>query len=75
MKKNEKDLIKDETIKIALNIASKTIGADIEPVKYEDIPNKLAEILSKCLKTNVEVSGNGLDGKDMIVKVEKYKKD
>ena len=74
MKKNEKDLIKDETIKIALNIASKTIGADIEPVKYEDIPNKLAEILSKCLKTNVEVSGNGLDGKDMIVKVEKYKK-
>lgn len=75
MKKNEKDLIKDETLKIALNIASKTIGADIEPVKYEDIPNKLAETLSKCLKKNVEVSGNGLDGKDIIVKVEKHKKD
>ena len=72
-KKNEKNLTNDEILKMALNVASKTIGADIEPLKYEDIPNKLAEILSKCLKDKVEVSGNGLDGNDMVVKVEKLK--
>ena len=71
----KKELPEEEVLKLVKKVASKTVGADIEPVKYEDIPNKLAEILSKCLKTNVEVSGNGLDGKDMIVKVEKYKKD
>lgn len=75
MKKNKKDLTNDETLKIALNVASKTIGADIEPVKYEDISNKLSEILSKCLKDKVEISGNGLDGNDMAIKVEKHKKD
>lgn len=75
MKKNEKDLTNDETLKIALNVASKTIGADIEPVKYEDISNKLAEVLSKCLKDKVEVSSNGLDGNDMAIKEEKHKKD
>ena len=73
MKKNEKNLTNDEILKMALNVASKTIGADIEPLKYEDIPNKLAEILSKCLKDKVEVYGNGLDGNDMVVKVEKLK--
>ena len=73
MKKNEKNLTNDEILKMALNVASKTIGADIEPLKYEDIPNKLAEILSKCLKDKVEVSGNGLDGNDMVIKVEKLK--
>ena len=72
-KKNEKNLTNDEILKMALNVASKTIGADIEPLKYEDIPNELAEILSKCLKDKVEVSGNGLDGNDMVVKVEKLK--
>ncbi len=71
----KKELPEEEILKLVKKVASKTVGADIEPVKYEDIPNKLAEILSKCLKTNVEVFGNGLDGKDMIVKVEKYKKD
>lgn len=71
----KKELSEEEVLKLVKKVASKTVGADIEPVKYEDIPNKLAEILSKCLKTNVEVFGNGLDGKDMIVKVEKYKKD
>ena len=73
MKKNEKNLTNDEILKMALNVASKTIGADIEPLKYEDIPNKLAEILSKSLKDKVEVSGNGLDGNDIVVKVEKLK--
>jgi len=71
----KKELPEEELLKLVKKVASKTVGADIEPVKYEDIPNKLAEILSKCLKTNVKVSGSGLDGKDIIVKVEKYKKD
>ena len=71
----KKDLTGDEILKVALNVASKTIGANIESVKYEDIPNKLAETLSKCLKKNVEVSGNGLDRKAIIVKAEQHKKD
>lgn len=71
----KKELSEEEILNLAKKVASKTVGADIEPVKYEDIPNKLAEILSKCLKAKVEVSGNGLDGNDMIVKVEKHKKD
>ena len=70
----KKELSEEKLSKLAKKVASKTIGADIEPVKYEDMPNKLAEILSKCLKKKVEVSGNGLDGKDMIVKIEKSKK-
>ena len=67
----KKELSEKELLELVKKVASKTIGADIEPVKYEDIPNKLAATLSKCLKKKVEVSGNGLDGKDIIVKVEK----
>ena len=70
----KKELPEEEILKLVKKVASKTIGADIEPVKYEDIPNKLSEILLKCLKKKVEVSGNGLDGNDMVVKV-KNKKD
>jgi len=70
----KKELSEKELLKLVKKVASKTIGYDIEPVKYEDIPNKLSEILSKCLKKKVEVSGNGLDGNDMVVKV-KNKKD
>ena len=72
MKKNKKDLTEDEILKMALSVASKTIGVDIDPVKYEDMPNKISEILSKCLKAKVEVS---VDEKGMLVKVEKHKKD
>ena len=71
----KKELSEEELSELVKKVASKTIGANIEPVEYEDIPNKLAEILSKCLKRNVKVSGNGLDGKDIIVTVEKDKKD
>ena len=63
---------RDEILKMALSVASKTIGVDIDPVKYEDMPNKISEILSKCLKAKVEVS---VDEKGMLVKVEKHKKD
>lgn len=69
----KEELSKEELLELVKKVASKTIGYYIEPVKYEDIPNKLAEILSKCLKRNVEVSGNILDGKDIIVTVEKDK--
>lgn len=69
----KEELSEKELSELIKNVSSKTIGADIEPVKYEDIPNKLAEILSKCLKAKVEVSGNVLDGKDMIVKVKNQK--
>jgi len=69
----KKELSEGELSELVKKVASKTIGYDIDQVKYEDIPNKLAEILSKCLKRNVKVSGNGLDGKDIIVTVEKDK--
>jgi hypothetical protein len=56
-----------ELSELVKKVTSKTIGHNIEPVKYEDIPSKLTDILSKCLKRHVEVSGNGLDGNDIIV--------
>lgn len=65
----KKELSEKELSEIVKKVASKTIGYDIEPVKYEDIPSKLAEILSKYLKEKVEVSGSGLDGNSMVVKV------
>ncbi len=63
----KKELSEKELSELVKKVASKTIGANIESVKYEDI--QLSEVLSK----KVEVSGNGLDGKDMVVKVEKDK--
>lgn len=64
---NEKS--KEEILEICKNLSSKLIGTDIEPTKYEDIPAKLAEILSRHLKKSVTVNGTGLDGKDMIIDI------
>ena len=76
IKDEKKNILTEKELgELVKKVASKTIGYDIDPVKYEEIPNKLSKILSKCLKTNVEVSGNELDGKDIIVKVEKHKND
>lgn len=69
----KKELSEGELLNLVKKVASKTISADIEPVKYEDISNKLFGVLSKCLKENVDVSGNGLDGNDMVVTIEKDK--
>lgn len=45
---------------IALEIYQKTLYPDLESVKFEDIPKKIEEILSKCLNKKVNVEGNGL---------------
>lgn len=75
LKDEKKNILTEkELLELVKKVTLKTIGCDIEPVKYENIPNKLAEILSKCLKRHVEVSGNGLDGKYIIVTTEKDKK-
>lgn len=47
-------------INIALKVYQKTLYSDLESVKFEDIPKKIEELLSKCLKKKVNVKGNGL---------------
>lgn len=49
-----------EYLKLSIDLYDKLYGSQIEPLKYEDIPNKIAKILEKCLKKKVEVKGNGL---------------
>ena len=45
---------------IALKIYQKKLYSELESVKFEDIPKKIEEILSKCLNKKVNVEGNGL---------------
>ena len=45
---------------IALKVYQKTLHSELESVKFEDIPKKIEEILSKCLNKKVNVEGNGL---------------
>ena len=45
---------------IALKVYQKTLYSELESVKFEDIPKKIEEILSKCLNKKVNVEGNGL---------------
>ena len=58
-----------EYLKLSVDLYDKLFSSQIEPLKYEDIPNKIAEILEQCLKKKVEVKGNGLSG-DINVKIE-----
>ena len=70
-------LIDNEKIisEVCKHINSKLIGSDIVPIKREGMPNAIADILSRCLKKKVIVDGSGLGGNDIVVKVEKHKKD
>ena len=67
--KGEKELTREDMLDACRKVYGKTIAPEIEPIKYEDIPKKLAEVLSKALKRDVTISGSGLDGNDMIVDV------
>lgn len=58
--KISKKIMEKEYLKLSVDLYDKLYGSQIESVKYEDIPNKIAEILEKCLKKKVEVKGNGL---------------
>lgn len=56
----ETETIPTEYLKLSYELFHKLPSQQIEPVKFEDIPNKIAEILSKALKTKVKVKGNGI---------------
>ena len=60
--------INEKNLKLSIDLYDKLYGSKIEPLKYEDIPEKIEEILSKCLKKKVKVEGNGLS-KDINVKI------
>ena len=47
-------------VKITSEVFKKTLSSEIIPIKREDIPKKISEILSKCLKKKVIIEGNGL---------------
>ena len=47
-----------EYLKLSVDLYDKLFSSQIEPLKYEDIPNKIGEILQKCVKKKIEVKGN-----------------
>lgn len=57
------------TMKITLKLFEQLHSRQIEGVKTEDIPNKIAELLSKALKKKIEVKGDGIKG-DINIKIE-----
>lgn len=65
----KKEPTREEILEICKKVYEKTLASDIEPIRFEDIPKMISEILSMALKRKVNVSGSGLDGKDMIVDV------
>ena len=59
----EKQYTKDELLGTLKRIADKTIGADLEPVPFDQIGEKLKEIIEKCTHGKYTTNGaNGLTG-------------
>ena len=56
----ESETIDTEYFKMTYELFHKLHSQQIVPVKFDDIPNKISEILSKTLKTKVKVKGNGV---------------
>ena len=56
----ETETIDTKFLKLTCELINKLPSQQIESVKFEDIPNKIEEILSKALKTKVKVKGNGV---------------
>ena len=54
----EKEPTQEETLKLAMEIASKTIGFNVEPMAFEDIPKHLEEFLTKALGRKVTIEGD-----------------
>ena len=62
-----------EYLKLSVDLYDKLFSSQIEPLKYEDIPNKIGEILQKFaemrkVKKKIEVKGNGLS-EDINIKI------
>lgn len=50
-----------DALPLVMQIASKTVGFDIEPTKFEDIGKKIQEIVEKCTKGKFTTNGaNGI---------------
>ena len=67
----EKEPTQEETLKLALDIASKTVGFDLVPMAFEDIPKHLEEFLTKVLGKKVNVEGSNPFVNGITVTVEK----
>ena len=49
-----------EDFKITSEVFKKTLASEIISTKPEDIPKRISEILSKCLKKKAIIEGDGL---------------
>lgn len=47
-------------LELIKRVYEKTLASEVSEVKFDEIPAKIAEILSKCLNKKVNVSGNGI---------------
>lgn len=47
-------------LELVKRVYEKTLASDMSEVKFDEIPTKIANILSKCLNKKVNVSGNGI---------------
>lgn len=56
-------------LELVKRVYEKTLASDISEVKFDEIPAKLAEILSKCLKKKVNVNGDGITD-EIKIKIE-----
>jgi len=71
----ENEPTQEETPKLALDIASKTVGFDVKPMALEDIPKHLEEFLTKALGRKVTIEGDNplVDGITVTIKNEQQK--
>ena len=46
-------------LELVKRVYEKTLASEVSEVKFDEIPAKIAEILSKCLNKKVNVSGIG----------------
>ena len=56
-----------QQLNIVIEVFNKTLGSQIKPIKFEDIPGEITNITSKILNQKVEVQGNGLTS-DLVCK-------
>lgn len=51
---------KHENLDLVLQVYNATLYSELESVKFEDIPKKIEDILTRVLKRKVTIHGNGL---------------
>ena len=51
---------KHEKLDLVLQVYNATLYSELESVKFEDIPKKIEDILTRVLKRKVTIHGNGL---------------